>query len=161
MCRLLALLLTKYCHTLSLEGPAPIFRASSRSWFRTDSFSSSGNKAGTIPVKGENDQTTGGFKKDTHTVSSKVLVNQPEVSMLLISSKKPSSATWPSVKRKTVFLSSMPSFKYSAFRSSRRFDSLYPLLSVISNTWKIQIPLQIARELFLNIVMLFFNLSDS
>lgn len=51
MCRLLALLLTKYCHTLSLEGPDPIFRASSRIWLRTDSFSSSGNSAGTMPIK--------------------------------------------------------------------------------------------------------------
>lgn len=52
MCRLLALLLTKYCHKLSLDGPAPFWRASSRNWLRTDSLSSSGNSAGTIPTKG-------------------------------------------------------------------------------------------------------------
>lgn len=61
--------------------------------------------------------------------------DKPEVSMLLMSSKKPSSATCASVKRNTVFLFSMPSFKYSVFRSSRKFDSLYPLLSVISKTY--------------------------
>lgn len=49
MCKLLALLLTKYCHTLFLEWPDPILRASSWNWLRIDSFSSSGNRAGTMP----------------------------------------------------------------------------------------------------------------
>lgn len=62
--------------------------------------------------------------------------DKPEVSMLLMSSKNPSSATWASVKRNTVFLFSTPSFKYSVFKSSRKLDSPYPLLSVISNTYK-------------------------
>lgn len=68
--------------------------------------------------------------------------------MLLMSSKKPSSTTWPSVKRKTVFLFSMPSFKYSVFSSSRKFDSLYPLLNVISNTWEKEITIMNALDLF-------------
>lgn len=71
--------------------------------------------------------------------------------MLLISSKKPSSTTCASEKRNTVFLFSMPSFKYSVFRSSRRFDSLYPLLSVISNIWEKKIPLLDAGDFFANI----------
>lgn len=131
MCRFLALLLTKYCHKLSLEGSAPFCRASSRTWLRTDSFSSSGNSAGTMPTKGTR-------LENYHVVwdSMGFGENKPEVSMLLMSSKNPSSATCASVKRNTVFLFSMPSFKYSAFKSSRKLDSLYPLLSVISNTYK-------------------------
>lgn len=135
MWRLLALLLTKYCHKLSLEGPAPFWRASSRIWLRTDSLSSSGNKAGTMPTKGTRLEK---HMKKCHLEEDTFCWNIPEVSMLLMSSKNPSSATCASVKRNTVFLFSIPSFKYNAFKSSRKFDSLYPLLSVISNTYKKQ-----------------------
>lgn len=55
-CRLLAHLLTKYCHTPSLEGSAPALRASSRTLLRTDSISSLGNNAGTMPFKRKTDQ---------------------------------------------------------------------------------------------------------
>ena len=51
MCRLLALLFTKYCHTDSLAGPVPCFKASGPIWLRIDSFSSSGKSAGTMPRK--------------------------------------------------------------------------------------------------------------
>lgn len=60
----------------------------------------------------------------------------PDVSMLLMSSRKPSSATWASVNRKTIFLFSIPSLRYRVFRSSRKLISEYPLLNTISNTYK-------------------------
>lgn len=43
----------------------------------------------------------------------------PLLRMLLISSRKPSSTTWMSLKRKTVGLFSTPAWKYSFFRSER------------------------------------------
>lgn len=47
----------------------------------------------------------------------------PEVSMLLMSSRKPSSATCASVNRKIIILFSSPSFMYRFFRSSRKLVS--------------------------------------
>lgn len=47
----------------------------------------------------------------------------PEVSMLLMSSRKPSSATCASVNRKIIILFSSPSFMYRFFRSSRKLFS--------------------------------------
>ena len=61
MCKLLAHFVTKYCQMASRDGDTPAFWASSRTDERMASFSSSGNRAGTIP----------------------------DVSMLLISSKNP------------------------------------------------------------------------